>query len=162
MDVCNRPVCSVTHPNGFTLIELVFVMVIVATLGALAIPRFAHNDATVPAQADQLGRAIRHAQAMAMSQGRSFSIATRSATSYAITHGDSTTPVRNAAGEEQVYFLVNGVTLNSAHVEFDSLGRPLGSAALADTVRGWILTGTGGNTASVRVQPVTGFVTVTP
>ena len=62
MDNKSKPCYPVTCSYGFTLIELVAVMVILATLGAVALPRFAHNDATVPAQADQLGRAIRHAQ----------------------------------------------------------------------------------------------------
>jgi len=151
-----------TRADGFTLIELVAVMVILATLGALAVPRFAHNDATVPAQADQLGRAIRHAQAMAMSQGQAFTVDIQTAISYAITDGATATPVRDAAGEEQLYTLINAVTLAGADVEFDSLGRPLNGAALATTAQVWTLTGAGGNTASVSIQPVTGFVSVTP
>lgn len=162
MDDKSKPCYPETRSDGFTLIELVAVMVILATLGAMAIPRFAHNDATVPAQADQLGRTIRHAQAMAMSQGQAFTVDIQSATSYAITDGATATPVRDAAGEEQTYTLVNAVTLTGADVEFDSLGRPLNGAALASTAQSWTLTGAGGNTASVSIQPVTGFVSVTP
>lgn len=162
MDGKNKPYYAVTRADGFTLIELVAVMVILATLGAMALPRFAHNDATVPAQADQLGRVIRHAQAMAMSQGQAFTVDLQSTTTYAITDGITATPVRDAAGEEQTYTLINTVTLAGADVEFDSLGRPLNGAALADTPQSWTLTGAGGNTASVSLQPVTGFVSVTP
>jgi len=162
MDDQSKPCYPDTRSDGFTVIELVAVMVIIATLGALAIPRFAHNDATVPAQADQLGRAIRHAQAMAMSQGQAFTVDVQSAASYAITDGATTTPVRDAAGEEQTYTLINAVTLAGADVEFDSLGRPLNGAALASTTQSWTLTGPGGNIAVVNMQPVTGFVSVTP
>jgi prepilin-type N-terminal cleavage/methylation domain-containing protein len=162
MDDKRKPCYPVTCSDGFTLIELVAVMVILATLGAVALPRFTHNDATVPAQADQLGRAIRHAQAMAMSQSRSLTVDILSTTSYAITDGITATPVRDAAGEEQIYTLINAVTLAGADVEFDSLGRPLNGAALADTAQNWSLTGAGGNTATVNIQPVTGFVSVTP
>jgi len=162
MDGNKKPCYPVSRCDGFTLIELVAVMVILATLGAMALPRFAHNDATVPAQADQLGRTIRHAQAMAMSQGQAFTIDIQSATSYAITDGVSATPVRDAAGEEQAYTLINAVTLAGADVEFDSLGRPLNGAALSDAAQSWTLTGAGGNTAGVSIQPVTGFVSVTP
>jgi len=75
MDDKHKTCYPITRVDGFTLIELIAVMVIIATLGAVALPRFAHNDATVPAQADQLGRVIRHAQAMAMSQGQAFTVA---------------------------------------------------------------------------------------
>jgi hypothetical protein len=70
--------------------------------------------------------------------------------------------VRDSAGEEQAYTLINSVTLAGADVEFDSLGRPLNGAVLGDTAQSWTLTGAGGNTASVSLQPVTGFVSVTP
>jgi len=158
----NKPCCPVTHSSGFTLIELVAVMVIIAALAAMAIPRFAHNDATVPAQADQLGRAIRHAQAMAMSQGRALTLDIQSATGYAITDGASATPLPGTSDEGHLYTLINGVTLSGADLEFDSLGRPLNSATLANAAQSWTLTGVGGNTASVSIQPVTGFVSVTP
>jgi len=162
MDEKSKPCYPVTCSSGFTLIELIAVMVILATLGAVALPRFAHNDATVPAQADQLGRVIRHAQAMAMSQGQAFTVDIQSAATYAITDGTTATPVRDSAGEEQAYTLINSVTLAGANVEFDSLGRPLNGAALADAAQSWTLTGAGGNTANVNIQPVTGFVSVTP
>ena len=70
--------------------------------------------------------------------------------------------MRDAAGEEQAYTLINSVTLAGADVEFDSLGRPLNGAALADTAQNWTLTGSGSNIATVNIQPVTGFVSVTP
>lgn len=162
MDEKSKPCYHVTCSGGFTLIELVAVMVILATLGAVALPRFVHNDATVPAQADQLGRAIRHAQAMAMSQGRSLTVDIQSTTTYAITDGISATPLPGPGNEGQLYTLDNNVTLTGSDMEFDSLGRPLNGAALADTIQSWTLTGAGGNTASISLQPVTGFVSVTP
>lgn len=151
--------------SGFTLIELVTVMVLLATLATLAAPRFAHNDATVPAQADQLARVLRHAQALAMSQGRALTVDIQSATSYAITDGAPTpTTIRDPAGQLQAYTLSSNVTLSGPvlQLEFDSLGRPLDGANLAAATRSWTLSGPGGSTAAVSVQPVTGFVAVTP
>lgn len=146
---------------GFTLIELVAVMVIMVTLGMFALPNFSHNDATVPAQADQLSRALRHAQSLAMSQGRSLTVDIQSTTRYAITDGATATPVRDPGGEEQDYTLENGVTLAGNDIEFDSLGRPINAGKLVASAQIWILSGTA-NTATVSIQPLTGFVTVSP
>jgi prepilin-type N-terminal cleavage/methylation domain-containing protein len=148
---------------GFSLIELVSVMVILATIAALAAPRFVHHDATVPAQADQLGRIIRHAQALAMSQGRPLTVDLQSATSYVITDGATPTPstIRDPSGQLQAFSLQNGVTLTGADLEFDSLGRPISGSNLVTTTQNWTLSG-GSNAATVSVQAVTGFVSVTP
>jgi prepilin-type N-terminal cleavage/methylation domain-containing protein len=152
-----------THKAGFTLIELVAVIVILAAISALAAPRFVHHDATVPAQADQLGRMLRHAQSLAMSQGRPLSLDILSPTSYAITDGanPTATTIRDPSGQLQTFTLAHGATLSGADLTFDSLGRPLSGSNLMTTVRSWTLDA-GGNTASVSVQPVTGFVSVTP
>ena len=146
---------------GFTLIELVAVMVIMATLGMFALPNFSHNDATVPAQADQLGRVLRHAQALAMSQGRSLTVDIQSTTGYAITDGTTSTAIYDPSGEEQDYILENGVTLTGNDIEFDSLGRPINTGSLISSAQTWTLNGTS-NTATVSLQPLTGFVTVSP
>ena len=128
-----------------------------ATLSVLLLPRFSVREATEPAQADQLARALRHAQAMAMSQGRALTLDVTSATSYAITDGAST--IRDPAGELQSFSMANGVLITSGpDLTFDSLGRPLNGAALLDTPQTWTMSGG----ASVALQPLTGFVTVTP
>ena len=147
----------VVRSAGFTLVELIAVMIIVATLSALVFPRFLHRGATEPAQADQLGRTLRHAQALAMSQGRALTLDVISPTAYAITDGVSA--IHDPAGELQSYSLANGVLIAAGgDVKFDSLGRPLSGASLITAPQTWTFSGG----ASVTLQPVTGFVAVTP
>jgi prepilin-type N-terminal cleavage/methylation domain-containing protein len=145
--------------HGFTLIELIAALVIIGTLSVYLLLNWSPDDSSLPTQADQLGRALRHAQALAMNQGRPLTLDVQSATSYAITDGATT--IRDPAGELQAYTLSNGATVAGGDLEFDSLGRPINGASLVGTVQSWTLTG-GSNTASVTVQPLTGFVTVTP
>jgi prepilin-type N-terminal cleavage/methylation domain-containing protein len=147
--------------TGFTLIELVAAMVIIATLGVLLVPRFGHNEATVPAQADQLGRALRHAQTLAMNQGRGLTMDVQSATSYAITDGATPAAIRDPGGEQQFYSLRNGVTVTGTDIAFDSLGRPVNGGTLITASQSWTLSA-GANSATVSIEPVTGFVTVAP
>jgi prepilin-type N-terminal cleavage/methylation domain-containing protein len=145
--------------KGHTLIELVVALVIMAALAASLALRWSPEDSSLPAQADQFGRALRHAQALAMSQGRALTLDVQGATSYAIT--DGTTTIRDPSGEQQSFSLVNNVTLAGPDVEFDSLGRPVNGASLASTAQSWTLSGDV-KIATVTLQPVTGFVTVTP
>lgn len=143
--------------RGFTLVELIAVMIIMATLSALLLPRFLHREATEPAQADQLARALRHAQALAMGQGRGLTFDVVSPGSYAITDGVSA--IRDPAGELQSYNLEHGVLITAGiDLSFDSLGRPVSGGSLITSPQVWTLNGG----ASVTLQPVTGFVSVTP
>jgi prepilin-type N-terminal cleavage/methylation domain-containing protein len=147
------------HQQGFTLIELVAVFVILGALSFLLLPRFAHNEATGPAQADQFGRVLRHAQALAMTQGRSLTVAVLTPTSYAITDGVTTDPIRNPAGELQSFNLQNGISITSGpDIKFDSLGRPKTGAALIDAPQTWVLS----SGPTVSLEPITGFVSTTP
>jgi hypothetical protein len=112
------------------------------------------------AQADQLARTLRHAQSLAMAQGRSLTFEVQSATIYAITDGVAT--ITDPQGVVQSYTLANGATLAGTNIDFDSLGRPIDAAnnlmAVAQT---WTLNA-GGASATVNISPLTGFVTVTP
>jgi prepilin-type N-terminal cleavage/methylation domain-containing protein len=145
--------------SGFTLIELIAALVIIGTLSVYLSLRWSPDDSSLPTQADQLGRALRHAQALAMNQGRALTLDIQSASSYAITDGVAT--IRDPAGEQQAYTLVNGVTVSGNDLKFDSLGRPISGTNLVSAVQSWTLSG-GSNTATVSVQPLTGFVLVTP
>lgn len=146
--------------RGFTLIELVTVLVILGALTVYALPRWAPDDTTVAAQADRLARDLRHTQALAMNQGRTLSFDVVSASSYRA--ADAGTTVTDPATQEDFLItLDNGVTLGGTDTDFDSLGRPTSAGSLLAAPRVFAVTGSS-RTATVTVSPVTGFVAVSP
>lgn len=146
--------------SGFTLIELVTVLILLGILAGTLYSRGAPSTATLNAQADQLARTLRHAQSLSLAQGRSLTLDVQSATNYIISDGGAT--ITDPQGVVQTYTLVNGVTVAGSDLDFDSLGRPIDATDnLITAARTWTLS-VDGSTASVRVEPLTGFVSVTP
>jgi prepilin-type N-terminal cleavage/methylation domain-containing protein len=145
---------------GFTLLELVAVLLLLAILSTSLFLRWSPGKSTLNAQANQLAASLRHAQSLALAQGRSLRFDVQSAASYAITDGATT--ITDPQGLVQSYTLANGVTLAGNDLDFDSLGRPIDAGNnLIAVVETWILTADGA-TVTISVSPLTGFVTVTP
>jgi MSHA pilin protein MshC len=151
---------SAKQQSGFTLIELVAVLILIGILSSSLFLRGSPSTATLNAQADQLARALRHAQSLSLAQGRSLTLKVQGATSYVVSSGGAI--ITDPQGVLQNYTLVNGVTLAGGDLDFDSLGRPIdASDNLIVAAQTWTLS-IGGSTANVRVEPLTGFVSVTP
>lgn len=155
MDVANTE----NRCRGFTLIELVAVLLILGVLGSGIMLRWAPGDQSLSAQADLFARNLRHAQAMAMARGVALVLDVKTASNYAITDGTAT--IRDSAGALQNFTLDNGVTLSVSNLRFDSLGRPLNGGGLMSAAQSWTLSGES-STETVQIQPLTGFVTVMP
>lgn len=148
------------NSRGFTLIELVIVLAMLSILAAFALPRMATTDTTVAAQADRLARDLRHAQAMAMNQGRTLSFDIQAPASYRVANSGST--ITDPATMESFQItLDNGVTLTGTDTDFDSLGRPASAGTLISAPRVFTVSGTS-RTATVTLSAVTGFVSVAP
>lgn len=146
--------------QGFTLIELIAVLIILGIISATAFMRWSPGTPSLNAQADQLSRVLRHAQSLAMAQGRSLRFDVTSATTYAITDGAAV--ITDPQGVTQNYSLDNGVTLSGNDIDFDSLGRPITAAdTLISAQQNWTLNANG-STSTVAIQPLTGFASVTP
>jgi MSHA pilin protein MshC len=158
--------CSHRRSQGFTVLELVLVIVMAGVLAAIVGVRWSAQDINAPYQADLLARNIRHAQFLAMSWGQRMRL-TPSAGAYSVacvTAGaapcDASPVIDPATGASFTVTLQDGVTLAGASIDIDSFGRPVdgGGAPLAAD-RSVTLTA-GAQTYTVSVRAVTGFVSV--
>ena len=160
--------------RGFTLIELVMILVLLGILAAFAVPRLGNVTATnAGAFTDKLRADIRYAQNLAMSQNRRYRVYFNAAPApnpgYAVvndadgngTWGGAGEVARDHAGGGPLSVTLNagqyaGITLSAPgfagnYVEFNSLGVPFDSAG-ALTVSRNVTVAPGGTTVTVTAQ----------
>ncbi len=148
--------------KGFTLIEVTMVVVILGVLSAYALPRWSPADTTVAAQAHRLARDLRHAQEMAMSQGRTLSFDIQAPSDYRVVDTVTGVTINDPATQQNFQITLDeNVTVAGTDTDFDSLGRPLSGGVLLAVPRVFTLSGAS-KTSTVTMSAVTGFVSVTP
>jgi MSHA pilin protein MshC len=167
------------HAAGYSLIELISVMVVIAIIAVVVVPRTGSDDLIVATQADQLSAAIRYAQSASVSKGGSGTSGRRyriqfTSSSYQMLYYDvasatSTAEVDPATGSSAATLLGGGVTLTvpaalpASLVGFNAAGVPYTDAAvtataLASTASVTLSKGT--SARSVQVFAETGMVRV--
>ncbi len=164
---------------GYSLIELIAVMVVIAIIAVVIVPRTGSDDLIVSTQADQLSAAIRYAQSASVSKGGSGTSGRRyriqfTSSSYQMFYYDvasatSTAEVDPATGSPAATSLGGGVTLTvpaalpSSLVGFNAAGVPYTDAAVTATAlasTASITLSKGTSTRSVQVFAETGMVRV--
>lgn len=167
---------SQLRSHGFTLVELIVVMVVLGILAAVFVPRSNNPAIILSAQAEQLAADIRYVQSLAMTEGWSGVAPTArryrinfTATSYnftdvsgvAVAHpGGNTGPIAFAGDVSISPFPAPALPNNV--VSFDGLGRPYtdASAATALANMATISMVSGGSTRTIQIFPETGMVRV--
>ncbi len=156
--------------RGFTLIELVMVLLVIGILAFVASPRLSQNTLELSSQAEQVATDIRYAQTLSMTRGAALGSQGRyciffTATGYQYrNNGNSyatpcTVAVNHPATGSSAAIVLSGTAVSTAnltgnYVEFDTKGQPTSFVAPASDAT-ITLTATGGP-RTVVISPVTG------
>ncbi|THB71713.1 MAG: type II secretion system protein [Desulfovibrio sp.] len=116
------------EPNGWSLIELIVVLVILGILAAAVGVTTSDSDTTDGVQAEVLRTHIRYAQSMAMKNGETWGIS-MSASSYFVFSGTMGNR-ETVPGTEADIISVSSIT-NPITVYYDEYGRPFQDLALS-------------------------------
>jgi MSHA pilin protein MshC len=148
--------------SGFTLVELVAVMVVTSIIASIAAPRFIGVDAfDARGSYSTLVSALRYAQKTAIAQRR-YVYANVNVTSHIVclgyTSSCSTTVIDPATQAAYSKTLSNNVTIiaSTTPIGFDGLGRPVPNASATFTIQNAIVPSESMRTITVEAE--TGYV----
>ncbi len=151
--------------RGFTLIELIAVVVIIAIAAMLAIPMFSSAASTqVRVAADMIAADIEYAKSMAISRQETYKVIfDESAESYSIededgvishpvTHGDYVVNFKADSRVDKVNIVDADFGSSGERVSFTYLGSPDNGGSITLSV--------GTRTVTITVETMTGYVSI--
>ncbi len=151
---------------GFTLVELIFVILIMGILAVSVIPKWTGTSLGVEFEARRLVNVIRYTQALSVATGQRYRWVKVSSSSYSILNQSGTAIILPSGGT--ILTLSNNVSIGSLSnlpdslVAFDSQGVPYTTSSTPGTTLGSTagipMTSSGGQTRTVQITPSTGYV----
>lgn len=163
-----------SNRSGFTLIEVIAILVIIGIITALAVTRYSSNQYNLIAAEDTLTSHLRLVQARAMSTnvdpiapsvwGMNFTSSTTYYMFYCAT-ASSCTPANNKVafpGAGGLNITLTGVQVTgTSFLAFDRFGTPYTAFALTTPLASQLtltLTDNKGNTRTINITPQTGMI----
>jgi len=142
----------IAHRSGFTLIEVILVLLVLGVLAAVVIPRVGNLGDDVRAEAERLRANLRYAQSLAMTGNTADWSVLISPQSYQLQRNGQPAPVNWPGGNAPLRVLAGGVTITGGAgvLAFDHLGAPPATVS--------IVLSDGARTATVTVLGFTGLV----
>lgn len=152
--------------TGFTMVELIVIIVLISLLAFMAASRFPGGGMDVSSQAEQLAADIRYAQTLSMTRGDRYRI-NLTAAGYQVTDSAGNPEVHPGTGSTSAVAL-DGVALSGFnppltgdYVIFDGRGVPyVDTAGTALSANAVITLTAQGITRTVTISPETGRVAV--
>jgi len=150
--------------QGFSLIELVMTMTLIAILSAVVMSRWSATTFDVQSAAELLVADIRYTQKISMTRGERFRINFQN-NRYWITTRTGNTAVPNPGTNQTIIYLNNGIRLSSRYnrLVFDGNGAPYTSTNLPGTPltgNATITLSVGTHSRTIQISPTTGRVTL--
>jgi prepilin-type N-terminal cleavage/methylation domain-containing protein len=158
---------------AFTLVEVLIVLMLIGIIAAVAVPLYTSAASVqLKTAADMVACDLEYAKSMAMSTGKNYSIVFNPITeSYRINDANNQViphPVHIGANYIVSFATdsrlnkvdIVSTTFGSNTVKFDYLGTPFDGAGTALNSSGSVQLRAGGNILTVKVEPVTGYVSI--
>jgi len=149
--------------SGFTIIEIVAVLLLLGVLAAGAVSVLPRSDAGLITEADRLGTHLRYAQIRALADTYQWRLAFIDAQTYqlgpVVVPGAGFAPAIVPGTGATQRTLTAGVTTSPATViRFDSWGRPLSDAGIPLGANQTITLTEGGRNATITIRAGTGLI----
>ncbi len=149
------PHCA-TRRHGFTLLEIITVMIILAVLSAVVASRLTDQTLDIAAELEAVKSHLRYAQSRAMADSTDWYVQFAS-DSYTVYNGDGNAIVPPGAQSQAVPLAYHTATAGTV-VLFDSLGRPFTDAAGTTAQSGVRTVLSSAGAGALTVMPETGYI----
>ena len=152
---------TVFRQRGFTLLEVIAVLIVMGVLTAIAVSRVTADVYTLKSGTEVIKSHLRYAQGKAMNSDSAWGINFSSASTYSLFKAGSTADTVLLIGQDSVVVtLPSGMTVTTGVVAFDEWGKPSTGAGATSPATADIVLSVSyrGDSESITVTRNTGYI----